>query len=79
MADLLPAAQLVVRNATGQSLRCLAQEIGGSAAQNEEATSRVGLIYENAQAGKELRPPVYLVHHDEAFQGPESQQRVREM
>ena len=71
------AGQFVIGDAAGQRLGRLAQEIGGSAAQDEEATRHAGFIYEDAQAGEELGPPVHLVHHDEAFQGPESKQGIR--
>jgi hypothetical protein len=56
----------------------LAEKVGGSAAEDQEATTRARLIHEDAQAGKELRTPVDFVHHDEALQGPEGEQRVHE-
>lgn len=67
----------MVGDAAGQGFGRLTQEIGGCAAQNEKAASRARLIDENAQTGKKLWSPVYLVQYDKAFQGPEGEEWVR--
>jgi len=68
----------VVGDAAREGLRGLSQQVGRSAAEDEEAGGVPGPVGEDAQQGEQVGPPLDLVDDDEAPQRLERQTGVRE-